>query len=315
MRVGKRHLYCTEILVSIALSTLAGAQQSQVNNIESLAATVSQGATSGHLCQSRPTEHQPSIRGAQIWDTDVKSYPVQELALGEELASQLEAEVEFVEDPVLTEYLANLEKKLLQNHDPSTTFAVKVIKDVEPNAFSLPGGRIYVNLGLLLVAENEAELAATLAHETAHIVAHHHARLIKQKRLWSRLLIVSAGPLGILLDRKAVPFFLLKTNRGYEFEADLWGLEYQYASGYAPQEFAALLKQIGSADGNASLWDRLSDSHPSTDARLARLREYMACYLPDRPLQIINTAEFDNIKKRADALIHDKPQLSESHSP
>jgi hypothetical protein len=41
----------------------------------------------------------------------------------------------------------------------------------------------------------------------------------------------------------------------------------------------------------------------------------MACYLPDRPLQIINTAEFDNIKKRADALIHDKPQSSESHSP
>src|SRR5215510_2807131 len=317
MRVGGlRQFYRIKILVSIAWSTLAFAQNSPADNAQTSALTVSQRKTAGARCQGRPAKHRPLTDGNEIWDTDVASYPVKELALGEELASQLEAEVEFVEDPVLTEYLAKLERKLLQNHDPSTTFAVKVIKDVEPNAFSLPGGRIYVNLGLLLAAENEAELAATLAHETAHIVAHHHARLVRQKRVWSRLLILSTGPLGILLDKKALPFLLLRTNRGYEFEADLWGLEYQYASGYAPEEFQELLKQIGSSDGNhAALWDRLSDSHPSTDARLVRLRKYIACYLPDQPLQTINTDEFDSVKKRAEELIHDKIQPAGSQSP
>ena len=312
---SSRKLYRLGLVVCIGLATSVLAQCSPASAGQSSPVSASQRMPSAPRCRGRQGNQRHSIHSNEIWDTDVASYPVQELALGEELASELESQVEFVEDPVVTDYLARLEKKLLQNHSPSTTFAVKLIKDVEPNAFSLPGGRIYVNLGLLLAAQSEAELAATLAHETAHIVAHHHAKLIKQKKLWSRFLVASTGPLGILLDRKALPYFLLKMNRSYEFEADLWGLEYQYAAGYAPQEFQELLKHIDGTDGNRrSLWDRLSDSHPVTDNRLVRLREYIACYLPDLPLQTINTDEFDTVRTKAEELIHSETQSADSQS-
>jgi hypothetical protein len=92
-----------------------------------------------------------------------------EIEMGREISEQMEQEVRIVDDPVISEYVNRLGQNLVRNSDAKVLFTIKVVDSQEVNAFALPGGYFYVNTGLILAADNEAELAGVMSHEIAHV--------------------------------------------------------------------------------------------------------------------------------------------------
>jgi len=101
-----------------------------------------------------------------------------QIAMGKQYAQQVESSVKLIQDPVVTEYVNRVGQNLVRNSDAQVPFTIKVIDSDDINAFALPGGFFYVNSGLILAADEEAELAGVMAHEIAHVAACHAAREI-----------------------------------------------------------------------------------------------------------------------------------------
>src|ERR1700674_2208909 len=99
-----------------------------------------------------------------------------EIRMGKQYAMQVEQGVKLVQDPVVTEYVNRIGQNLVRNSDAQVPFTIKVIDSDEVNAFALPGGFFYVNSGLILAADEEAEMAGVMAHEIAHVAARHMTR-------------------------------------------------------------------------------------------------------------------------------------------
>jgi hypothetical protein len=194
-----------------------------------------------------------------------------EWKVGKKLSLRVAEEETLEYDPVLTGYLNKLEQRLVHDSALRGCFVVQLIVDKEQNAYSLPGGFIYLTTGLAMKAEREGELVAALAHETGHVVAHHFAR-IEHKRKVGHHFTRAGGPAGYLIAQFLGPIFMGKMMRNAEFEADRLCLRYQYASGYDPREFIRLLRHIDQQNSaSSSVFSRVFDTHPSIAARLHRL--------------------------------------------
>ncbi len=99
-----------------------------------------------------------------------------EIRMGKQYSMQVENSVKMVQDPVVNEYVNRIGQNLVRNSDAQVPFTIKVIDSDEINAFALPGGFFYVNSGLILAADEEAELAGVMAHEISHVCARHGMR-------------------------------------------------------------------------------------------------------------------------------------------
>jgi beta-barrel assembly-enhancing protease len=221
-----------------------------------------------------------------------------EYALGSKLAANVERHVELITDDLIVRYLNLLEQKIARSSGLAGCFVVKVLRDPEVNAYSLPGGFIYVTAGLIDLVEDEGELIAILAHETAHVTARHLTRIDSQARIWGRLALVG-GPPGYVLRCYLGPLLTLKLLRNKEFEADRLGLQYEIASGYNPVEFWRIL-QLAFPEGeeNESFLERLYDTHPSTNTRIERLQKATSLQLTPQTTYITYTSEFWQMKMR-----------------
>src|SRR5438876_7980165 len=154
-----------------------------------------------------------------------------EIAIGKQYAQQVEASVKLVQDPVVTEYVNRVGQNLVRNSDAKVPFTIKVVDDDSINAFALPGGFFYVNSGLILAADNEAEMAGVMAHEIAHVCARHWARQ-QTRSEWANIaylpLIFVGGGAGYAARAATsfiVPLGFMKFSRGFEAAADHFGLE------------------------------------------------------------------------------------------
>jgi predicted Zn-dependent protease len=229
-----------------------------------------------------------------------------EQALGKELASQVEQSAKLVKDPVITEYINRLGQNLVRNSDARVPFTIKVIDNDEVNAFALPGGFFYVNTGLILATENEAELAGVMAHEIAHVAARHATKNATRQQLLNLAsipLIFFGGPAGYAVRQVmglAVPLSFLKFSRDAEREADLLGLEYQYASGYDPEEFVRFFEKLHeqAKKKKHNFLAKAFATHPMTGDRIKRAQEEITKYLPAKDEYIVDTSEFDAVKAR-----------------
>ena len=96
-----------------------------------------------------------------------------EIAMGRQLAAEIERQVKLLNDPTINEYVNRVGQNIVRNSDAKVPFTIKVVESDEINAFALPGGFFYVNSGLILAADDESELAAVMAHEIAHVAARH----------------------------------------------------------------------------------------------------------------------------------------------
>jgi len=228
-----------------------------------------------------------------------------EIKLGREYAQQVEASAKLVQDPVINEYVNRIGQNLVRNSDAQVPFTIKVIDSDEVNAFALPGGFFYVNSGLILAADEEAELAGVMAHEIAHVAAHHYARQMTRAQ-WARLgtipLIFVGGGVGYAVYEAAgfgIPLTFMKFQRNFEAEADYLGLQYMYKSGYDPQAFVSFFEKLEAKEKKKpGTLAKAFASHPQTPDRIEKSQEEIGRILPARAQYVVSTSEFDDVKSR-----------------
>src|SRR5580693_4509253 len=177
-----------------------------------------------------------------------------EIAIGKQLAQEVERQAKIVDDPVVAEYVNRLGQNLVRNSDAKVPFTIKVLDSEEVNAFALPGGFFFVNSGLILKADTEAELAGVMAHEIAHVAARHGTRQATRgqvAQLATIPLIFMGGWAGYGVRQAAsvlLPVGFLQFSRAFESEADMLGLQYMYKTGYDPEAFVDFFEKIESLE-------------------------------------------------------------------
>jgi beta-barrel assembly-enhancing protease len=228
-----------------------------------------------------------------------------QIQMGKEFALQVESSSKIVTDAIITEFVNRLGQNLVRNSDAQVPFKIKVIDSDEVNAFALPGGFFYVDSGLILAADNEAELAGVMAHEIAHVAACHAARESTRGQLMNLAsipLIFVGGGIGYAIQNAAglaLPISFLKFSRGFESEADFLGLEYMYKAGYDPQAFTAFFEKVEALNKEKpGTLAKAFSTHPQTPDRIAKTQKEIATVLPARDQYKVDTSEFEEVKAR-----------------
>src|SRR5579864_5717481 len=198
-----------------------------------------------------------------------------EIAIGKGMAQQVERQAKIIDDPIIAEYVNRVGQNLVRNSDAKVPFTIKVIDTEDVNAFALPGGFFFVNSGLILKADTEAELAGVMAHEIAHVAARHGTRQATRgeiAQLATIPLIFMGGWTGYGIRQAAsvaIPIGYLSFSRGFESEADLLGLEYMYKSGYDPEAFVDFFEKIQSLEKKKpGTMAKVFSTHPMTEDRI-----------------------------------------------
>jgi predicted Zn-dependent protease len=257
--------------------------------------------------------------GARPVGKGVNLYSLEkEQKLGRELASELNQYVRLINDPIVTEYVNRIGQNLVRNSDAQVPFTIQVIENDEVNAFSLPGGYLYVNTGMILAADSEAALAGVMAHEIAHVAARHATRQKTRGLIWNLAsipLVFAGGPAGYAVRQVsgiALPMSGLKFSRDAEREADLLGLEYEYAAGYDPAELVRFFEKLKLDEGkNSGFLARAFSTHPMTKDRINRAQKLISTVLPSRDQYVVSTNEFDEVQQRLLGL--SGPRLNKKH--
>src|SRR6266513_202514 len=228
-----------------------------------------------------------------------------EIAMGKQFAQEVEATVKLVQDPVINEYVNRVGQNIVRNSDAKVPFTIKVVDDDSINAFALPGGFFYVNSGLILAADDEAELAGVMSHEIAHVCARHAMRQMTRAQ-WANFasipLIFVGGGIGYAARAAAgigLPVTFMKFSRGFEAEADYLGLQYMYKSGYDPQAFVNFFEKVEAQEKKKpGTLSKAFASHPQTPDRVEASQKEIASILPAREQYLETTSEFDDVKAR-----------------
>jgi predicted Zn-dependent protease len=269
----------------------------------------------GRLFAEDP-EKDPDQIGNRNVSGKVNFYSLEkEIALGKQLASEVERQAKIINDPVIAEYVNRVGQNLVRNSDAKVPFTIKVIDSEEVNAFALPGGFFFVNSGLILKADNEAELAGVMAHEIGHVAARHGTRQATRGEL-AQLgmipLIFMGGWTGYGIYQAAsvlVPVTFLKFSRAMESEADLLGLEYMYKAGYDPTAFVDFFEKIETLEKRKpGTMAKVFSTHPMTDDRIRAAQKNIQEYLKAKPEYVVTTSEFNDVKGRLAAL-HNKRKV------
>ena len=226
-----------------------------------------------------------------------------EVALGRQLALEVEQQSKLVDDPIITEYINRVGQNVVLHSDAKVPFTIKVIDSDEVNAFALPGGFFFVNKGLILAADNEAELAGVMAHEIAHVAARHAMENQgKMQAIQYGLLgtILFGGGIASAIAQNAGGFAqllsFLQFSRGAETEADILGVQYLYASGYDPTAMSTMFEKLSQKNKKKpGTLAKIFSTHPqSLDRRDASLA--LVARFPERDEYIISTSEFQRVK-------------------
>jgi predicted Zn-dependent protease len=237
-----------------------------------------------------------------------------EIALGRDLARQVEQEQHLLNDTIINEYVNRIAQNIVRNSDAKVPFTIKVIDSDEINAFALPGGFFYVNSGLILAADDEAELAGVMAHEIAHVAARHGTEQESKGQLINYMaipLIFVSGPVGYGIQQAAnllVPLTFLKFSRGMEEEADYLGLQYLYKTGYDPTAMVTFFEKLQAKEkAKPGSMSNLFSTHPPTGVRIRKVEDTITTILPPAEQYVETTSEFDRVKALLAKVQNDRP--------
>src|SRR5580693_650588 len=232
-----------------------------------------------------------------------------QVADGRKYAQMIETQTKMINDPVITEYVNRVGQNIVRNSDAQVPFTIKVIDSDVVNAMALPGGFFYVNSGLILAADEEAELAGVMAHEISHVAARHAMRQMTRANIAQIAtipLIFLGGGIGYGIYEASglgLPLTFMKFQRNFEAEADYLGLQYMYKTGYDPQAFVAFFEKIEALEKKKpGTLDKAFATHPQTPDRIEASQKEIATILPARPEYTVTTSEFDEVKARLAAI-------------
>ena len=183
-----------------------------------------------------------------------------QVARGRVYAQQIEAQVKLVNDPVVTEYVNRIGQNLVRNSDAQVPFTIKVIDSDVVNAMALPGGFFYVNSGLILAADEEAEMAGVMAHEIAHVAACHYGREMTRANL---------------LQMASIPFIFMGGVIGYAgYEAASIGIPLTFFNSRAVSRQKPIIWASNTCTGRDTIRRRLCHSSRKSRRWRRRNREH-----------------------------------------
>src|SRR5437870_2720764 len=287
-------------------STAQGTQNQKSDTAQNSQQAPAQQASNG---KELSTNEDPNMIGKRninkgIWGR-MAAGTEKEVRLGRQVAAEVDKEAKFVDDPIITEYVNRVGQNIVIHSDAKIPFTIKVIDSDEVNAFALPGGFFYVNKGLLLAADNEAELAGVMAHEIAHVCARHYMENERKLELLNYGMlagILLGGPILSNVLYNGGGFFegmaMLKFTRGAEAEADKLGVQYMWAAGYDPTAMATMFEKLEAKNKKKpGTIARMFMDHPApADRRAAALS--LAARFPERDEYVISSSEFQRVKNR-----------------
>jgi predicted Zn-dependent protease len=228
-----------------------------------------------------------------------------EVRMGRELAAEVDRQAKFIDDPMITEYVNRVGQNIVLHSDAKVPFTIKVIDSDEVNAFALPGGFFYVNKGLLLAADNEAEVAGVMAHEIGHVAARHavenqtKANILQYLALGGSIFL--GGIPGMIYQNTAGLGLLgifMKFSRSAEEEADRLGVQYMWAAGYDPTAMATMFEKLEAKNKKKpGLIAKAFSTHPAPPERRASALA-LAARFPEHEEYVISTSEFQRVKAK-----------------
>src|SRR5215469_3969818 len=246
-----------------------------------------------------------------------------EIALGKQLAQEVERQAKIIDDPVIAEYVSRVGQNLVRNSDAKVPFTIKVLDTEEVNAFALPGGFFFVNSGLILKAESESELAGVMAHEIAHVALRHGTKQATRGEIAQIGMIVAsiavpytmAGYGALQGANLLIPMGFLRFSRAMESEADFFGLQYMYKTGYDPVSFVDFFEKIESMEKKKpGTVAKVFSTHPMTDDRIKKAQDEIQKILPSKPEYVVNTSEFGDVRARL-AMLHNHRKIDNNEDP
>lgn len=220
----------------------------------------------------------------------------------------------------LRRYVEDLANRIAGNSDLKIPLVVSVLDTGEVNAFGLPGGRLFVDVGLVAYAESEEELAGVMAHEIAHIAARHGAKLTKPTSSVSKMVMEGAtlaantftgGAVGeaqhyareYLGLGAAFNLSLLGVNADTEAEAGQLGMQYVWRAGIDPQGFLRFYDRMASDSDNMRTASFFRTHPPGAARALTSLAELE--YLPKKTYRR-NSTSFERAREMAQAWLREK---------
>jgi predicted Zn-dependent protease len=243
-----------------------------------------------------------------------------EIALGKQLAQEVERQSRVINDPVVAEYVNRVGQNLVRNSDAKVPFTIKVIDGDEVNAFALPGGFFFVYSGLILKTDTESELAGVMAHEIAHVAARHgtcQATKGQIANIASIPLIFLGGWGGYAIRQGAgllIPMGFLQFTRSQETEADFLGLQYMYKTGYDPEGFVDMFEKLETLEKRKpGTLAKVFSTHPPTGDRITHAQNEIAKILKEKPEYVVTTSEFNDVKTRL-AMLENRRKLTDASS-
>ncbi len=257
-------------------------------------------------CIAKDKKRDPDEIGNRDVGKGINFYSIEkEIALGQQLAIEVEKQAKMVDDPIVGEYINRLGQNLARNSDAKMPVTFKIIDSDSVNAFTLPGGHVFVHSGLIRVTETEAELAGAIAHEIGHVAARHITRQETRAQLANIAttpLILLGGWTGYAIRQGAglgIPLTFLSFSRAFEGEADLLGLEYMYKAGYDPTASIDIFERIESLEKTKpGAVAKVFSTHPMTLDRIRMAQKNIDELLPTKPEYVVNTSEFNEMRGR-----------------
>jgi len=237
-----------------------------------------------------------------------------EIALGRQLAAEVERQVKLVTDAKVNEFVNRVGQNIVRNSDALVPFTFKVIEDDSINAFALPGGFVFINTGIILTADEESELAGVMAHEIAHVTARHGTENATKGQIVNLAtipLIFMGGLAGFGLRQAAgfaIPMQFMRFSRKAEEEADYLGMQYSYRTGYDPTSAITFFEKVQAREtAKPGTMSKLFSSHPPTEARIRKTTQNIGLVLPEKEQYVLTTSEFNDVQEQLIAWENRKP--------